>query len=103
MRILITATLDTDKANAAMKAGTFDATIGQILEDADPEAAYFGVKDGRHTAYLVVEMSEPSQLLAIAEPFFYAFGASISDAVVMVADDLQKAGPSIGAAAEKYG
>ena len=78
--------------------------ISSILEEQKPEAAYFFVgTGGQRTALLFVDMDDPSELPKIAEPWFLAFNASIEVTPAMVAEDLQKAGPSIEAAVQKYG
>ena len=47
-------------------------------------------------------MPDASQLPAIAEPWFLAFNASVEMHLVMVPDDLAKAGKAITAAVKKY-
>ena len=103
MRFLVKLSLPTEKVNATMKAGTFEHTIGSILEEMKPEAAYFGGWDGTRTAFLIVDISDASQIPGMFEPWFHAFNASFEWTPVMVAEDLQKAGPAIGAAVQKYG
>ena len=44
-----------------------------------------------------------SNFFEIVEPWFLAFNADVELTPVMVGEDLGKAGPSIGAAVEKYG
>jgi hypothetical protein len=39
----------------------------------------------------------------IAEPWFLAFNASVEFIPTMILEDLERAGPSIGQAVEKYG
>jgi hypothetical protein len=51
----------------------------------------------------VFDMKDSSQIPAVAEPWFLAFNAKISLRPVMNPEDLAKAGPSIGEAAEQYG
>ena len=86
---------------AAAKEG-FKA-IPQILAEQKPEAAYFAAEDGKRTAFLFLNMDDPSQLPAIAEPWFLAFNASIEATPAMVVADLQEAGPAIEQAVKKYG
>ena len=90
-----------EAGNAAAKNG-FEV-VPQILEEQQPEAAYFIAEDGNRTAHLIINMDEPSQLPAIAEPWFLALSASIETTPAMVAEDLQKADPAIEQAVKKYG
>lgn len=103
MRFLVKAQMDVDAANELAKQGTLGSTIQSIVEELKPEAAYFFADDGKRTALLVMDMDDPSQLPAVAEPFFLALKASIHVTPAMVAEDLAKAGPSIEQAAKKYG
>jgi hypothetical protein len=47
------------------------------MEDLQPEAAYFTDVDGARGGYLIVNMDDPSDLPAIAEPLFLGMGATI--------------------------
>ncbi len=101
MRFLIKVSIPAEAGNDAAKKG-FDV-VQSILEEQKPEAAYFVATGGQRTALLFVNMDDPSELPKIAEPWFLAFNASIEATPAMVAEDLQKAGPSIEAAVQKYG
>ncbi len=101
MRFLVKVSIPVEAGNDAAKKG-FDV-IPSILEEQKPEAAYFVATGGQRTALLFVHMDDPSELSKIVEPWFLAFNASIEVTPAMVAEDLQKAGPSIEAAVQKYG
>ena len=101
MRFLVKVSIPVEAGNDAAKKG-FDV-IPSILEEQKPEAAYFVATGGQRTALLFVHMDDPSELPKIAEPWFLAFNASIEATPAMVAEDLQKPGPSIEAAVQKYG
>ena len=58
---------------------------------------------GERTATLIVNMDYPSQLPALAEPWFLAFNAGVEMHPVMVPEDLSKAGASIEQAVKAYG
>jgi len=103
MRMLLTATMDIEAANAAVKDGTLGTKMQQILADLKPEAAYFAAENGQRTAYIVFDMKDSSQLPAIAEPWFLAFNASISVQPAMTPQDLASAGPGFIDAVKKYG
>lgn len=103
MRFMLKAILDTEKANAAAKAGMLGKTIQEIVAGLKPEAAYFTDDHGKRTAYIILDMRDASQIPALAEPWFLAFNAHIEFHPIMVPEDLSKAGPSIELAAKKYG
>ena len=103
MRILLKVSMPHETANALARAGKLGETIGTLLEDLKPEAAYFAAMDGKRTGIIVLNIDDPSEIPAIAEPFFLALGADVEIHPAMTPDDLMKAGPAIAAAAEKYG
>ena len=103
MRFFVKAHLDVEAANVLARQGKLGSTIQSILEELKPEAAYFVADEGMRTAYLIVNMDDPSEIPALAEPWFLAFNASIDARPAMVAEDLAKAAPAIEQAARKYG
>jgi hypothetical protein len=78
--------------NKAVRDGTVGQKIGRILEDAKPEAVYFTDQDGQRSAILVINLVDPSQIPAFAEPWFLTFKADVEFRVAMTPEDLQKAG-----------
>jgi hypothetical protein len=102
MRFFVKARMDVEAANALARAGKLGSTIQSILEDLKPEAAYFVADKGQRTALLFLDMEDPSQLPAVAEPWFLALNADIEAQPAMIAEDLEKAGPAIEQAAKKY-
>lgn len=104
MRMLLRVSIPVEAGNAAAKDGTLGSTIEAILADLKPEAAYFLADDsGQRSGSIVFDMKDSSQIPAVAEPWFLAFGATVSLRPVMNLQDLAKAGASIGKAAKKYG
>lgn len=103
MKFHITASLPVAAGNAAMQTGKIGETIQSILEEIKPEAVYFGVKGGKRTAFMIVDITNASELPAIFEPWFLAFDASIDVTPVMLPEDLAKAGGSIENAVKNYG
>ena len=73
MRCLMKVTIPVVEGNAAIADGSLGSTIGSILADLKPEAAYFTLGNGQRTAFLFINMENSSQLPALAEPFFQTF------------------------------
>ncbi len=94
---------DIEAGNKLARDGRLGATVASILDDLKPEAAYFLAEQGKRTAFLIVDMEDASQIPAVAKPWFLACNASVSFQPVMVAEDLEKAGPAIEQAVQKYG
>lgn len=95
-------TIPVETGNAAAKKGTLGPTIGKILADMKPEAVYFGAENGQRTGYIFFDMKNPSDIPAIAEPWFLAFNADISIQPAMKPEDLAAAAPAIKKAAKTY-
>jgi hypothetical protein len=103
MRVLIKVEFPVEAANAAIKAGSLPRTIQSILDEQKPEAAYFLASNGKRAGLLIVELADPSQIPALAEPWFLSFSATVDFQPVMVPADLAKAAPAIEKAVKKYG
>ena len=103
MRIFLKVEIPVETGNAMAKKGKLGSTIQSILNEQKPEAVYFTETNGNRTALIFVNVSDASQIPAIAEPWFLAFNARVEFHPVMTAEDLAKAGPTIEAAAKKYG
>lgn len=104
MRMLLRVSIPVEAGNAAVKAGTLSSTVQEILADLKPEAAYFFADDnGNRSGSIIFDMKDSSEIPAVSEPWFLAFNAKVSFRPVMSPEDLGKAAPSIGKAAERYG
>ena len=103
MRFRITCRIPMDKGNELARNGSLGQTIQTIMEELQPEAAYFSDIDGARGGYIVVNMDDASQIPAMAEPLFLGLGATIQVHPVMIPEDLAKGMPAIEQAAQKYG
>jgi hypothetical protein len=101
MRFLFKVSIPVEAGNAAAKSG-FSA-IQSILAQQKPEAAYFVAEGGKRTGILIIHMDDPSQIPAIAEPWFLALNASVEVTPAMTPEDLMKAGPAVEQAVKAYG
>ena len=101
MRMLMNVILPPEPFNTAVRQGTAGATIGKILDAVKPEAVYFTEHNGRRGAVLVVNVDNPAQVPALAEPWFLHFQADCQLRIAMTPDDLQRAG--LDALGKKWG
>ena len=92
MRMMMTVTFPVEPFNAAVRDGTAAAKMKRILEEIKPEAAYFTDTDGKRSGVLIVNLTDASQIPALAEPWMLLFNASIELKPVMVIDDLRSSG-----------
>jgi hypothetical protein len=92
MRFLVNVRFPNREFNAAVKDGTAGAKIDKILAAIKPEAAYFTSHHGQRGAVLIVEIPDASKIPALAEPFFLTFAADVECHIVMLPEDLKKAG-----------
>ena len=90
MRTMIRIKMPVEAGNRAIKDGTMPKTIMEALEQLKPEAAYFLSEQGIRTALMVVDLKDPSEIPAIAEPFFSKLNASVEFLPVMNAEELKK-------------
>src|SRR5262245_50577782 len=73
----------------SVKAGEI---LGRILEAIKPEGVYFTEQDGMRCGIYLINVENPSDVPAFAEPFFLNFHANCKFRIVMSPEDLQKAG-----------
>jgi hypothetical protein len=92
MRMLLNVKFPHEEFNRAVRDGTVGQKMRRILEDTKPEAVYFTEQNGQRGAILVINLVDPSQVPAFAEPWFLTFNADVKFQVVMTPEDLQKAG-----------
>jgi hypothetical protein len=90
MRMMLKAVMDTQAGNEAMRNGSLGKIIGDMLGELKPEAAYFTTDGGQRCCIAVFDMSDTSQIPAMAEPLFVGMNAGITFSPCMNADDLQK-------------
>ena len=102
MLFMLKVELPVEESNAKAKDGSLGKTIQSILDDLKPEAAYFLAFNGKRAGFIFIDMEDPSQIPAVAEPWFLAFNASVDFYPAMVPEDLMKAGAGIEQAVEKY-
>lgn len=91
MRMLLNIRIPHEPFNAFVRDGTIGEVMEKMLEEMKPEAAYFTEQNGGRGAILIINLDEPSQIPAFAEPWFLTFNADCEFRVVMGPEDLRKA------------
>jgi hypothetical protein len=89
MRTLLKASFNTEAANRAIRDDHLPRLIEDMLEQLNPEAAYFGTENGLRTMYVVFDLKEPAQLPSVAEPLFQTVQAQITTSPVMTHDEVK--------------
>lgn len=92
MRFVLHVSLPADKFNQAVRDGSVGQKMGRILEETKPEAAYFCSKDGKRSGFLIVNMTDVSEMPRLSEPWFLTFDANVEFLPAMTPTDLQRAG-----------
>ena len=92
-----------EKGNQALKDPEFGHKMSSLLSDIKAEAAYFTTICGQRGAYVIINLNDASEIPAVAEPFYLWLDADIDFLPAIRPEDLAKAGPSIGAAVQKWG
>jgi hypothetical protein len=103
MRVMIKFAFPVEAGNAAIREGKVEKVFQNILEELKPEAAYFFPEGGERAGLIVVDMKESSQVVEIAERFFFGLNARIEMVPVMAAEDLQKGLSGVQGIIQRYG
>lgn len=77
MRMMLKAQMDTAAGSKAVQSGRAGELLKETMERLKPEAAYFGPDGGVRTAFIIFDMTDPSELPAISEPLFGELNARL--------------------------
>ena len=92
MRMLLMVEFPNEPFNSLVRNGRAGQLLGRVLDAIKPEAAYFTEQDGARGGIFVVNVQNPSEVPAFAEPFFLNFQATCRFRIVMSPEDLEKSG-----------
>ena len=92
MRMLLHVKFPLEPFNTAVKDGTVGKKIRRVLDELKPEAVYFTEYQGRRGAIMIINVDDPSKVPAFSEPWFLTFNADCEFHIVMLPEDLAKAG-----------
>jgi len=84
-------TVPVERGNQAIEDGSLGQAMESLLQQLEPEAAYFLAEDGKRGGMVFFDMADPSQIPQIAEPLFLRLNAAVEFVPVMNPDDLRKA------------
>jgi Domain of unknown function (DUF3303) len=90
MRMILNAEFDTATVNDAISEGRLAAVTEELLDDFQPEAAYFYAHNGRRSLTLVVEVDDAASLPRFAEPLWQQLSAQVEAIPCMTADELRE-------------
>jgi hypothetical protein len=90
MRLMLKFTIPVDKGNQTAKDGTLGAAIDALIEQTNPEAAYFSLDGGERAGMIFFEVDDQARLTELNEPLFAAVDAAIHISPVLNLDDLRR-------------
>ena len=104
MRFLMKWEMPTEAGNVALEdPKKFGDKVMGMLKEMKAEAAYFTTIKGHRGGYIVVNMDDASQMVAMAEPVFFGLKATVKFIPVMLPEDLAKGMPAAAKAIKKWG
>jgi hypothetical protein len=92
MRMIVQVKIPHGEFNAAVMDGSAGEKIKRILAETKPEAVYFTEYDGQRGAFMIVDVTDPSKVPSLSEPWFLTFNADVEFHIVMSPEDLGRAG-----------
>jgi hypothetical protein len=90
MRTFVKIQLPVQRGSKSIQDGSLPKIIGDFMERAKPEAAYFGVEAGQRTGFFVVDVKDSSELPPLLEPLFIGLDAAIELTPVMNGEELKQ-------------
>ncbi|MDX1576639.1 MAG: DUF3303 family protein [Kiloniellales bacterium] len=93
MRLMLKFAIPVDKGNQAAKDGTLGAAIDALVEQTNPEAAYFTLDGGERAGLIVFETDDQARLTELNEPLFAALDAAVDIVPVLTLEDLRRGLP----------
>jgi hypothetical protein len=92
MRMLLHVKIPHEGFNAAVRDGSIEKKVKQVLEQTKAEAVYFTEYDGRRGAIMIINIDDPSEVPKYAEPWFLSFNADVQFHIVMTPEELGRSG-----------
>ncbi len=94
MRLMMKFTIPVERGNEAVKDGTIERAIANLVEATNAEATYFTMINGERGGYIFFEEDDQAQLTRYNESMFAALDAAIEIVPVLSLDDLKRGLPN---------
>jgi len=89
MRMMMKVSIPVEAGNKGVSEGALPKTVMAFVEQHKPEACYFNAEHGKRTATFVFDLTDPTMIPTIAEPFFMNLNAGIELTPVMNLADMK--------------
>jgi hypothetical protein len=96
MRLMLKFTIPAHAGNEAIEDGDMGKAIDKLLEQTNPEAAYFMVLDGERAGLIFFECEDQADLPTFNEPMFAALEAEIDIVPALTIEDLRRGLAKLG-------
>lgn len=90
MRLMLRFSIPVESGNQGAQDGSLGRAIEALIEQVQPESAYFMVQDGKRSGMIFFDETDQANLTKINEPFFAATNAEIEIVPALTMEDLQK-------------
>ena len=90
MRMMMKVLIPVEAGNRGVKEGLLPKTVMAFVDKVKPESCFFTAEGGKRTAFFVFDLSDPTMIPSLAEPFFMNLSASIELAPVMNLEEMRK-------------
>ena len=90
MRMMLQFAIPVERGNETVADGTIGRTFDALIEELEPEAAYFFTEDGERAGLMVFDMTDQAQCPRIAERLFRDLDAAVRFQPVLNPDDLRR-------------
>ena len=103
MRMMVTFSIPNDNGNDIVRSGKIAQVFQNLMEDIKPEAAYMYPRDGQRGGHLIINMTDSSEVAAVAERIWFGLKADVTMTPVMNPEDLQKGLAGMGDVLKRFG
>lgn len=102
MRVLMRVSVTTLDGNHGFQSGKLQKITADFQKQYQPEMLYYTVERGDRVIYVVVQLTDSTQLPALSEPWMQGLNAQVDVTPCLTYSDLEDAGPDIAMAIGNY-